>query len=293
MQTALALESEQHAHALQEQQVRIEREVHQRTIELEQANLAAQNLNQELGTKLAQLQQLNGSLTLVNQVRDGLLATASHELRTPLSAILSSLDIIREEWSDRLPAQGQHLLQICERNSTLLLSLVSDLLDMAAFRSGRAQFNRQKVPLSPLVQQIFSTVSPLARDKDVKLLNTVLPHVEVCADAQRLQQILHLCNAIKLSKKESVSVRISAEQEAGRVIVSAAGDGEGIPQDEVEHIFEPFVQVDNAPHGSTKGTGLGLAICQCMVEQHAGSIWVESAEGVGSRFSFSLPCSGS
>jgi len=232
---------------------------------------------------------------MVDQCRDGLLATASHELRTPLSAILSSLDIIREEWNDRLPAQGQHLLQICERNSTLLLSLVSDLLDMAAFRSGRAQFNRQKVPLSPLVQQIFSTVSPLARDKDVKLLNTVLPHVEVYPDAQRPQQILLnlVGKAIKLSKKESVSVLISAEQEAGRVIVSAAGDGEGIPQDEVEHIFEPFVQVDNAPHGSTKGTGLGLAICQCMVEQHAGSIWVESAEGVGSRFSFSLPCSGS
>ena len=164
--------------------MRIEREVQQRTTELEQANRAAQHLNQELETKLAQLQQLNGSLTTVDPVRDGLLATASHELRTPLSAILSSLDIIREEWSDRLPAQGQHLLQICERNSTLLLSLVSDLLDMAAFRSGRAQFNRQKVPLSPLVQQIFSTVSPLARDKDVKLLNTVLPHVEVYGSAQ-------------------------------------------------------------------------------------------------------------
>jgi signal transduction histidine kinase len=104
--------------------MRIEREVQQRTTELEQANRAAQHLNQELETKLAQLQQLNGSLTTVDRVRDGLLATASHELRTPLSAILSSLDIIREEWNDRLPAQGQHLLEICERNSTLLMSLV-------------------------------------------------------------------------------------------------------------------------------------------------------------------------
>ncbi len=294
VQTALALESEQHARALREQKVRMEREVHQRTTELEQANIATQNLNQELETKLAQMQQLNGSLTVVDRVRDGLLATASHELRTPLSAILSSLDIIREEWNDRLPAQGQHLLEICERNSTLLLSLVSDLLDMAALRSGRVQLNRQKVPLSPLIQQIFTTVSPLARGKDVKLLNTVLPQVEVYADAQRLQQVLLnlIGNAIKFSKKESASVRVSVEQEAERVIVSVTDDGVGIPQDEVEHIFEPFVQVDNAPHGSTKGTGLGLAICQSMVEQHGGSIWVESEEDVGSRFSFSLPCTG-
>ena len=233
-------------------------------------------------------------MTVVDRVRDGLLATASHELRTPLSAILSSLDIIREEWNDCLPTQGQHLLEICERNSTLLLSLVSDLLDMAALRSGRVQLNRQKVPLSPLIQQIFTTVSPLARGKDVKLLNTVLPQVEVYADAQRLQQVLLnlIGNAIKFSKKESASVRVSVEQEAERVIVSVTDDGVGIPQDEVEHIFEPFVQVDNAPHGSTKGTGLGLAICQSMVEQHGGSIWVESEEDVGSRFSFSLPCTG-
>ena len=75
--------------------------------------------------------------------------------------------------------------------------------------------------------------------------------------------------------------------------MSVTDGGVGIPPGEVEHIFEPFVQVDNAQHGSTKGTGLGLAICQSMVEQHGGSIWVESVEGVGSRFSFSLPCSGS
>ena len=174
MQTTLALERERHAHALREQQAGLEREVQQRTAELEQANLATQNLNQELATKLEQVQQLNGSLTLVDRVRDGLLATASHELRTPLSIILSSLEIIRGEWNDRLPTQGQHLLEICERNSTLLLSLVSDLLDMAALRSSQVQLNRQKVPPSPSVQQIFITLSPLARGKEVNLLNTGL-----------------------------------------------------------------------------------------------------------------------
>ena len=121
------------------------------------------------------MQQLNGSLTVADRVRDGVLATASHELRTPLSIILSSLEIIRGEWNDRLPTQGQHLLEICERNSTLLLSLVSDLLDMAALRSSQVQLNRQKVPPSPLVQQIFITLSPLARGKEVNLLNTGLP----------------------------------------------------------------------------------------------------------------------
>ena len=159
-QTALAQESDQHAHALREQKTRLEREVQQRTAELEQANFTVQNLNREFETKLDQVQHLKSSLALVDRVREGLLATASHDLRTPLSVILSSLDIIREEWNDWLPAQGQDLLEICEHDSTLLRSLVSDLLDMAALRSGRVQLTQKNIALSPLVQQVFTTVSP-------------------------------------------------------------------------------------------------------------------------------------
>ena len=124
-------------------------------------------------------------------------------------------------------------------------------------------------------------------------MNTVLPQIEAYVDAQRIQQVLLnlIGDAIKFSQKTAAGVRVNAEQEAHHVIVSVSDDNVGIPTDEVDHIFDRFVQVDNAPDSSTKGTGLGLAICRSMVERHGGSIWLESREGRGSRFSFSLQVS--
>ncbi|MBI3304016.1 MAG: GAF domain-containing sensor histidine kinase [Deltaproteobacteria bacterium] len=290
-QTALALESAQREAALQQQNTVLEQTVQQRTAELEHTARTVTRLNQELEAELKKALEVNERLTLADRTRESLLATASHELRTPLSAILGSLDLIREEWGDRMPPEARRLLEICERNSTTLLSLVCDLLDVAALRDGRPVLHRRLIALSPLVQQTFDALAPLARANGVKLINAVLPQVEVYADPQRLQQVLLNLggNAIKFSSKEDPYVRVSALYDEDQVVVSVADNGVGIAPEQIGRIFEPFVQGEDSYCSPTKGAGLGLSICKSLIEHHGGSIWVESELGKGSRFFFSLP----
>ena len=276
-QAALALESVQLQATLQQQKAGLEEKVHQRTTELE--------------AELKKALEANERLVLVDRMRESLLATASHELRTPLSSILGSLEIIGEEWSERLPPEGLQLLEICKRNSSMLLSLVSDLLEVAALRKERLILHRSLIALSPLVEQTFAALAPLARASSVSLLNAVSPDVQVYADPQRLQQVLQnlVSNAIKFSQQEGPYVRVSAVEEAERVIVSVADNGRGIAPALIGRIFEPFVQGDDSYTPSTRGVGLGLTICKSLVERHGGTIWVESEPGKGSQFSFALP----
>jgi signal transduction histidine kinase len=291
-QTALALESAQREAALERQKATLEQEVHRRTVELEQTNRTIRQLNQELEAELKKAQETNERLTVVDRTRESLLATVSHELRTPLSAILGSLDLIRQEWSERLPPEGQKLIEICQRNSTMLLSLVSDLLDSAALHHKRMILHRSVIPFSPLVEQTFAALAPLAWANGVKLLNMVLPQIEVYADAQRLQQVLLnlVGNAIKFSKKEEAYVQVEATQEEEHVTVCVVDNGVGIAPEKIGRIFEPFVQGADSYTAPTTGTGLGLTICKALIERHGGSIRIESEPGRGSRVSFSLPC---
>lgn len=246
----------------------------------------------QLEAELKKAQETNERLTVVDRTRESLLATVSHELRTPLSAILGSLDLIRQEWSERLPPEGQKLIEICQRNSTMLLSLVSDLLDSAALHHKRMILHRSVIPFSPLVEQTFAALAPLAWANGVKLLNMVLPQIEVYADAQRLQQVLLnlVGNAIKFSKKEEAYVQVEATQEEEHVTVCVVDNGVGIAPEKIGRIFEPFVQGADSYTAPTTGTGLGLTICKALIERHGGSIWIESEPGRGSRVSFSLPC---
>lgn len=246
----------------------------------------------QLEAELKKAQETNERLTVVDRTRESLLATVSHELRTPLSAILGSLDLIRQEWSERLPPEGQKLIEICQRNSTMLLSLVSDLLDSAALHHKQMILHRSVIPFSPLVEQTFAALAPLAWANGVKLLNMVLPQIEVYADAQRLQQVLLnlVGNAIKFSKKEEAYVQVEATQEEEHVTVCVVDNGVGIAPEKIGRIFEPFVQGADSYTAPTTGTGLGLTICKALIERHGGSIRIESEPGRGSRVSFSLPC---
>lgn len=290
-QTALALESAQREAGLRQQKTVLEQKVQQRTAELEQTTRTVQRLNQELEGELKKALEINERLTLADRMRESLLATVSHELRTPLSAILGSLDILRQEWGEQLSPEGQKLFDICQRNSTMLLSLVSDLLDVAALHHKQMILHQRCIVLSPLVSRTFAALAPLAWANRVKLLNMVLPHIEVYADEQRLQQVLLnlVGNAIKFSKKEEAHVQVGATQEEEHVTVCVVDNGVGIAPERIGRIFEPFVQGADSYTAPTTGTGLGLTICKALIERHGGSIWIESEPGRGSRVSFSLP----
>jgi len=189
-QTALAVESAEREAALRRHNLELEEKVRARTAELEDKNRTVRSLNEQLEAELKKALEVNERLSAVERARESLLATASHELRTPLSAIMGSLEILREEWGDRLPREGRGLLDICQRNSGTLLSLVSDLLDVAQMNDGHVELRPRVTALSSVVGNAFDSVAPLAQANGVRLLNCVLPGVEVYADAQRIHQVL-------------------------------------------------------------------------------------------------------
>ena len=266
---------------------------HQASFALEYA-CREQGLQQALMDEFKKALEVNDLLSRADRARESLLATVSHELRTPLSAIVGSLELFREEWSDHLPPEAQRMIDICERNSSTLLTLISDLLDVAALRSSPPLLFKQTFQLNALVQETLEVISPLAHVNRVRLENLVSPEIFIHADPHRLRQILlHLeSNATKFRGHDNPYLRVNAIIEKERVVVEVCDNGVGIASKRLPHIFEPFVQGEDSYTSPTKGAGLGLTICKSLIEYHGGSIWVQSEMGQGSCFSFSLPCEG-
>jgi signal transduction histidine kinase len=248
-------------------------------------------LRRALADEFKKTLEVSDRLTSVDRARESLLATVSHELRTPLSAIIGSLELFREEWRDQLPPEAQRMIDICERNSSALLALISDLLDVAALRSSPPVLLKQTIPLTSLVQETFEIISPLASVNRVRLENAVPAEIHVQADPYRLRQVLlHFeSNAVKFCGQDDPYLRVRAAVEETRIVIEVCDNGVGIAPDRLAHIFEPFVQGEDSYTSPTKGAGLGLTICKSLIEHHNGSIWVRSKIGQGSCFSVSLP----
>jgi signal transduction histidine kinase len=290
-QIAFALECAYRESVLKREKAYLEEATRRQTSEIEHSTHTIVQLNQELEVELKKAFEVSDRLSLADRIRESLLATVSHELRTPLSAILGSLELFREEWNAQLPPEARQMIEICERNSSMLLSLISDLLDVASLQSSQPVLLKHPLDLATLVQETFERISPLARANGVHLEHAVAPGVEAYADSLRIQQVLlHLgSNAIKFRGKTNPYVRVSASIEGDRVILAVRDNGIGIASENLTHIFEPFAQGEDSYTSPTQGAGLGLSICQGIIKQHGGSIWVESELGKGSCFSFSLP----
>ncbi|MFN8598574.1 MAG: response regulator, partial [Anaerolineae bacterium] len=171
-----------------------------------------------------------------------------------------------------------------------LLSLINNILDLSKIEAGKMELSIEPVNLPDIAKSVMSTAIALVKDKPVKLVQEVPADLPtVMADQTRVRQIMLnlVSNAAKFTEKGSITLRVVAYPK--ELYVSVTDTGIGIPQDKQEHIFEEFTQVDASTTRRYGGTGLGLAITRKFVEMHRGRIWVESQEGVGSTFTFTLP----
>jgi len=224
-------------------------------------------------------------------------ANVSHELRTPLNLILGFTEIMclspevygKTDWPDTLRRDIRRI----HRSSRHLLEMINDILDLSRFEVVGFTLNRQATPLEPLLRETLEIVEDLFRDQPLRLevqIEQNLPTLEI--DRLRVRQVLLnlLNNAARFT--EEGSVRLAARRAGGEVMISVSDTGPGIPPDELPHLFQEFYQVDRSLHRRQGGAGLGLAISKHFVEAHDGRIWVESEEGVGSTFTFTLPIPG-
>ncbi len=256
-----------------------------------QKNKELQEVNQKLLETQRELREKNKELEKVNAQKDRFLGMAAHDLRNPLGHIFTVADILLEDLDGKITDQQRELLEITKSSSQFMLDLVNDLLDIAKIESGKLNLNLQETDLAALVSQNVTRNRALAGKKNITLEVDVpddLPPLTV--DPGKMEQVLNnlISNAIKYSYPDT-TVKIQLARQDDAVLLSVADEGQGIPADEQDKLFQPFERTSVTTTGGEKSTGLGLAIVKRIVEGHHGKIWVESSVGKGTTFYVSLP----
>jgi PAS domain S-box-containing protein len=225
----------------------------------------------------------------VERLKKEFVATVSHELRTPLTSIRGSLTLLNVGALGALPDQAKKVVALAERNTIRLITLINDILDIEKIESGKLDMVFDTVPIASVVDRSVEAVKSFAEQQEIKL--EVKPSQStVFADGDRLVQVIVnlLSNAVKFSPTGS-TVTVAVEEIPNWIEVKVIDHGRGIPAKYKELLFQRFQQVEHADSKKKGGTGLGLAICKGIIEQHGGSIGVDSEEGKGATFWFRIP----
>lgn len=245
----------------------------------------------------------------IERMKDEFISVVSHELRTPLTSLHSALKILATGRLGNLSAEGQQMLAIADESTERLVRLVNNVLDLQRIESGKVVMELQACNAVNLMTQAAEAMQAMAQQQGVTLM--IQPEdIPVWADADYILQTLTnlLSNAIKFSapggnvwltvarnhsgtqaQSETPQSSTAKPQPQDEVVFRVRDEGQGIPADQLERIFERFQQVDSSDARKKGGTGLGLAICRKIIEQHNGRIWAESTPGYGSTFAFTLP----
>lgn len=226
----------------------------------------------------------------LDRIKQEFLSVVSHELRTPLASIRGALALLEGGVAGPLAPDGARMVSIALLSSERLSRLLDDLLDLERLTTGKVRFSPVPLLVRDLIEIAGNEMSGLAVHRQVEVAIGRTGGV-VWADPDRVVQLLAnlLHNASKFSAPGQ-TVTVSAAVDGDFVEFSVADQGRGIPPDQLERIFDPFVQVNSSDSRQINGTGLGLAICRDLVQQHGGRIWVVSTPGAGSDFRFTLPC---
>jgi len=277
-QAAMAIDNASAYHEIEELNVSLEDKIAKRTRELSEINVA-------LEASHRRLQELD-------HMKSDFLLNVSHELRTPLTAIKGSVDNMLDGITGP-PSESQrrYLLRV-KANTDRLVRMINDLLDLARIEEGRVQVIPTFFSLSGLTSELLDTLRPVASEEGLALqLADGADPLIVYADRDKVGQVLMnlLGNAIKFTPSGGiVNVELAGEEEPF-AIVRISDTGDGIPSEELPHIFDKFYQVQLGRQAKAKGTGLGLSIVKSLVELQGGSIRARSQVGHGSTFTFTLP----
>ena len=221
-------------------------------------------------------------------IRQEFLSNVSHELRTPLTSIIAFVETL-ENGAMEDPESSQRFLSIIRKNASRMHTLIDDILELTAIEGGNVQLRAAPVDLHELVQDVCGSLDAKASAQKVTLQNNVSPKVMVYADTRRLEQMLTnlIDNGIKFSR-ENGTVSISHEPGV-RDKILVHDNGDGIPAQHLERLFERFYRVDRARSRDMGGTGLGLAIVKHLALLHGGEVTVTSELGKGTTFTIHLP----
>lgn len=225
----------------------------------------------------------------IDNLKSEFVMSASHELRTPLTGLGMSIGLLQESAGEKLNEKEKELLSAAHEEQQRLEALVNDLLDLSKIEAGKMEIEFERISVRMLFEKVISVLKNQVDEKSIELsfeVSQELPDVK--ADANKITWVLNnlISNALRYTEKGG-KIELFAEKIGSQVHISVSDDGAGIPYEYQSKIFEKFVQVKG--DDKVGGSGLGLAICKEIIRAHGGTIWVNSAPGEGSKFTFTLP----
>lgn len=265
-------------------------EYHKQNIQIKKQNETLLELSNQLKTKAEELAIQKEKAEESTKLKSQFLASMSHELRTPMNSILGLTELILEK--AQLSGKNKERLEVVLNSGRRLMSLINDILDLSKIEADKMEIRDEDILLEELIEEVSSTITPLALDKGLnfniqKKCNT---RVIINTDRGRVTQVLInlLGNAIKFTGRGKVELIVSFTDDR-MLKLSVIDTGIGISKENQRVIFEEFRQLDGTTTRKYSGTGLGLAICKKIIDLLGGKIWVDSTEGRGSTFSFTIP----